>query len=215
MIIKALETSLKISTIAVLISLLISLILIYKNKLKKNKLIETLILLPIFIPPSALGYIVLITLGKQGIIGQFLDKHLNLQIIFTMWAAIIVSVIVTLPIMYQSIKMAVNSIEKEIIESAKICGANNFEIFTKIILPLSKKGIYTGILLSFARSFGEFGATILVAGNIPGKTQTLPMAMYYAIESNQNQLATNILILILIIALILISIYKFLENKND
>ncbi len=215
MIIKALQTSLKISTIAVLISLLISLVLIYKNKLNKNKLIETLILLPIFIPPSALGYIVLITLGKQGLIGEFLDKHLNLQIIFTIWAAIIVSVIVTLPIMYQSIKMAVNSIEKEIIDSSKICGANNFEIFTKIILPLSKKGIYTGTLLSFARSFGEFGATILVAGNIPGKTQTLPMAMYYAIESNQNLLATNILIITLIIALILISIYKFLENKND
>lgn len=212
MIINALEISLKISITSVFISFLISSLLIYKNTIKKNKLLELLVLLPIFIPPSALGYIVLILLGKQGFIGKFLYDYFNIQVIFKIYSAIIVSVIVTLPIMYQSIKISVNSLDKEIIDSARVCGANRLQVFTKIILPLSKKGILTGVLLSFARSFGEFGATILVAGNIPNKTQTLTMAMYYAVESNQSGLAISILIIILIIAFILIGFYKFLEN---
>ena len=209
-------TSIKVSLISVLITFFIAIIFIYFNNYKKNKkknIIDILILLPMFIPPSAIGYIILISLGKNSFIGEILDKYFNIRIIFTIQACIIVSVIVTLPLMYQSIKTAFFSIEEDIINAGKLDRANDFKIFTKIILPLCKKGIYSGILLSFARSLGEFGATILVAGNIPGKTQTLPMAIYNSIEANQTRITISILLVILSISIFLIIIYHTL-NKD-
>lgn len=208
--------SIKVSLISVLITFFISITFIYFNSYKKNKkksIMDILILLPMFIPPSAIGYIILITLGKNSFIGVILEKYFNIRIIFTIQACIIASVIVTLPFMYQSIKTSIFAIDQDIINASKLDGASDFKIFTKIILPLCKNGIYSGILLSFARSLGEFGATILVAGNIPGKTQTLPMAMYNAIEANQTKTTIIILFVILSISILLIIIYHNL-NKD-
>lgn len=209
-------TSIKVSLISVLITFFISITFIYFKSYKKNKkksIMDILILLPMFIPPSAIGYIILITLGKNSFIGVILEKYFNIRIIFTIQACIIASVIVTLPLMYQSIKTSIFAIDQDIINASKLDGASDFKIFTKIILPLCKNGIYSGILLSFARSLGEFGATILVAGNIPGKTQTLPMAMYNAIEANQTKTTIIILFVILSISILLIIIYHNL-NKD-
>ena len=209
-------TSIKVSLISVLITFFISITFIYFNSYKKNKkksIMDILILLPMFVPPSAIGYIILITLGKNSFIGVILEKYFNIRIIFTIQACIIASVIVTLPLMYQSIKTSIFDIDQDIINASKLDGASDFKIFTKIILPLCKNGIYSGILLSFARSLGEFGATILVAGNIPGKTQTLPMAMYNAIEANQTKTTIIILFVILSISILLIIIYHNL-NKD-
>ena len=209
-------TSIKVSLISVLITFFISITFIYFNSYKKNKkksIMDILILLPMFIPPSAIGYIILITLGKNSFIGVILEKYFNIRIIFTIQACIIASVIVILPLMYQSIKTSIFAIDQDIINASKLDGASDFKIFTKIILPLCKNGIYSGILLSFARSLGEFGATILVAGNIPGKTQTLPMAMYNAIEANQTKTTIIILFVILSISIFLIIIYHNL-NKD-
>ena len=209
-------TSIKVSLISVLITFFISITFIYFNSYKKNKkksIMDILILLPMFIPPSAIGYIILITLGKNSFIGVILEKYFNIRIIFTIQACIIASVIVILPLMYQSIKTSIFAIDQDIINASKLDGASDFKIFTKIILPLCKNGIYSGILLSFARSLGEFGATILVAGNIPGKTQTLPMAMYNAIEANLTKTTIIILFVILSISILLIIIYHNL-NKD-
>ena len=208
--------SIKVSLIAVLITFLIAISFVYFNNYKKNRkknIIDILILLPMFIPPSAIGYIILISLGKNSFIGIILEKYFNIRIIFTIQACIIASVIVTLPLMYQSIKTAIYSIDEDIISAGKLDGASDFDIFIKIILPLCKNGIYSGTLLSFARSIGEFGATILVAGNIPGKTQTLPMAMYNSIEANQSETTIIILFVILSISIFLIIIYRIL-NKD-
>ena len=204
-------TSIKVSLISVLITFFISITFIYFNSYKKNKkksIMDILILLPMFVPPSAIGYIILITLGKNSFIGVILEKYFNIRIIFTIQACIIASVIVTLPLMYQSIKTSIFAIDQDIINASKLDGASDL-----IILPLCKNGIYSGILLSFARSLGEFGATILVAGNIPGKTQTLPMAMYNAIEANQTKTTIIILFVILSISILLIIIYHNL-NKD-
>lgn len=217
MIIDSTITSIKVSIISVIITFIIAILLVYFNSYKKNKkknIIDMLILLPMFIPPSAIGYIILVTLGKNSFIGVILEKYFNVRIIFTIQASIIASVIVTLPLMYQSIKTSIFSIEEDIINAGKLDGANDFQIFNKIILPLCKKGIYSGLLLSFARSLGEFGATILVAGNIPGKTQTLPMAMYNAIEASQSESAIIILFVILSISIFLITIYHNLNKER-
>ncbi|MDU1314978.1 MAG: molybdate ABC transporter permease subunit [Clostridium septicum] len=205
--------SIKVVIISVIITLIISLALIkfiLDKDTKIRKIIEAFVILPMFIPPSATGYLILLVLGKSGLIGKLIKNLFNTSIIFTISAAIIAAVVVTLPIMYQSIKASIISVDKEVKEAAMICGANDIQIFTKIVLPLSKGGILTGILLSFARAFGEFGATILVAGNIKGKTQTLPMAMFYAIENNNNKEAIQILIIVFTVAIFLMSIYNYL-----
>ncbi|MBU3104771.1 molybdate ABC transporter permease subunit [Clostridium gasigenes] len=218
MIIDAVYTSIKVVLISLIITLGISIVaikILTRKTTKFKKIIETFIILPMFIPPSAIGYLILIICGKNGPIGKILNENFNTSIIFTLSAAVIAAVIVTLPIMYQSIKVAVLSVDKDVKDAARAGGASEFQVFTKIILPLSRRGILTGILLSFARAFGEFGATILVAGNIPGKTQTLPMSMYYAIENNNNKEAVTILIIVFIIAVFLMSLYSYLINKED
>lgn len=218
MILDATLISLKVVSIAVIITLLITIMVILiigDSKKTWTKVLNFFMILPMFIPPSAIGYLILITIGRNGFIGKILRDNFDISIIFTIVAAIIASIIVTMPIMYQSIKSAVMSVDPEIKNAAEICGASKFIVFTKIVLPLSKNGIFNGLLLSFARAFGEFGATILVAGNIPGRTQTLPMALYYAMENNNNVEATKILIIVLIIAIFLMNLYSYLSNRTN
>ena len=212
---EALKVSLIVVLLVIIFTLFISVMMTVLMGLKKKhwtNLVELILILPMFIPPSAIGYLILIILGRNGIIGKFLYQSFDISIIFTLTAAVIAGVVVTIPIMYQSIQAAIRSIDYEVIEAARVFGANELTIWLKIILPLSINGILNGMLLSFARAFGEFGATILVAGNIPGKTQTLPMALYYAIENNNDVQAMTILLVIFIVAIFLLSLYKTLLN---
>ena len=216
MVVDATLISIKVVLIAVITTFILTLIAVWGIGLNKHKSIRSLdfiFLLPLFIPPSAIGYLILIILGKNVWIGRFLNQNFNLSIIFTLSAAVIAGIMVSIPIMYQSIKSAITSVDEDIINAARVFGASEWVIWLKIILPLSINGILNGILLSFARAFGEFGATILVAGNIPRKTQTLPMAMYYAIENNNTEMATQILLIILIVAIFLMSLYKTLMMR--
>lgn len=217
MILEATWISMKVVISGVIITLIIALLLVFLLGLKRRRYsrwIETLIILPMFVPPSALGYMILLIFGRRGLIGGLLYESFGITIIFTLSAGIIASIIVTIPIMYQSIKSAILSVDKEIINSARIMGASEFTIFTRIVIPLSRKGIINGVILSFGRAFGEFGATILVAGNIPGKTQTIPMAMYYAIETNKDREAFKILIIVLIVAVFLMSIHSYISKER-
>lgn len=211
MILNAFYISFKVVVVSVIISLIVTLIainiLIEKNVKGKN-LIETIMIFPMFLPPSAVGYLVLIALGRRGFLGSMLYENFNISIIFTWFAAVIVGVIVSLPVMYQSIKTSILSIDEDIKNAAREMGASEFQVFRKISLPLCRKGILTGLILSIARVFGEFGATILVAGNIPGETQTVPMAMYYAIENNDVLASKTILIIIVIISIVLTCLYN-------
>lgn len=217
MIIEALSVSLKIILLALPISFFVSMVLAYiitEKNICGKKIIETLLILPMFLSPATLGYIILITFGNRGAIGQAIKYITNKSLIFTWGAGVVVAVIVTLPIMYETIKNAFLNVDKEYKEAAMELGANEFQIFKKIILPLSKKGILSGIVLSFARAFGEFGATILVAGNIPGKTQTVPMVMYYAIENNDKVIANKILVITLAISVATILLNNYFIKKQ-
>ncbi len=216
MAIEATKISFQVVFITVLMTLFLSLLavrFIGFNQRKIIRVLDIIFLLPMFIPPSALGYLILIILGKNGFIGKLLNENFNISIIFTLSAAVIAGILVSFPIMYQSIKSSILSVDEDVMNAARVDGASEGMVWIKIILPLAIQGILNGIVLSFARVFGEFGATILVAGNIPGKTQTLPMAMYYAIENNNDVVATQILIIILIVAIFLMSIYKTLVIK--
>jgi molybdate transport system permease protein len=166
-----------------------------KEFVGKNVL-ESLIILPMVLPPTVLGYGLLILLGKRGLVGRFLLEYFDFQLIFTWWAAVIASAVVSFPLMYQSAKAAFTGIDVSLEQAARTLGAREARIFLTITLPLAWPGILAGLVLSFARALGEFGATLMVAGNIPGKTQTIPLAIYFAVETGDTEAARNLVLVI-------------------
>lgn len=181
---------------------------------KIKNIIEITITLPLFIPPSVSGYFILSVFGIQGIIGKFFYNYFGIRFTFTIYGAILAGVIVSLPIVYQSIKLAISSIEKEYIEEAQILGVNNYHLFIDIIFPMSKKGILAGIILGIGRILGEFGATLMVAGNIPNKTQTLPLAIYSAVESGDDKKAMFLVLIMLWISVLIMFVYNLLKKRG-
>lgn len=158
--------------------------------------VEAVIALPMVLPPVVTGFILLILIGKQGAIGQLLSKYLDVQLIFTPYAAILAGAVVAFPLMYQSAKAAFQGIDTQLEDAARTLGASEWKVFWTITLPLAWHGLVAGVVLSFARALGEFGATIMVAGNIPGKTQTIPLAIYFASEANDLSVAGMYVVII-------------------
>jgi len=156
---------------------------------KGKSVVETLFLLPLVLPPSVVGFLLIVAFGKNSPIGKLYNWIFHQSIIFTFGAAVIAATVVAFPLMYQSAKTGFEAIDMDIVGAAKVDGANRRVIFLFILLPLAFKSIISGAILSFARALGEFGATLMFAGNIPGKTQTLPTAVYLAIDAGNMKLA--------------------------
>ncbi|WP_045518759.1 molybdate ABC transporter permease subunit [Neobacillus niacini] len=159
------------------------------KKFKGKTLVETVFLLPLVLPPSVIGFLLIVLFGRNSPIGQLIEELFKQPVMFTWWAAAIASAVVAFPLMYQSAKTGFEAIDEEIENAARVDGANGFKLFMFISIPLSLKAIISGAILSFARALGEFGATLMFAGNIPGKTQTIPTAIYVAIDSGNMELA--------------------------
>ncbi len=146
--------------------------------------VEALFILPLVLPPVVTGFLLLLLIGKQGPVGRLLSEQWHIQIIFTPYAAILAGTVVAFPLMYQSTKAAFQNIDSRLEDAARTLGASEWRVFFTVTMPLAWHGLVSGMVLSFSRALGEFGATIMVAGNIPGKTQTIPLAIYFAAESN-------------------------------
>lgn len=188
--------SLKTAFISTIFTLIIGIALAWifaRYEFVFKDLLEGLIILPMVLPPSVTGYGLLLVLGKNGFIGKFLYEMFGINIIFTWKAACISAIVVSMPLMYQSCKAAFLNIDGIFEKAAQTLGASQKRIFFRIALPLASHGIISGIVLSFARALGEFGATLMIAGNIPGKTQTIPIAIYFAVDSGDTRTA-NILV---------------------
>lgn len=204
--------SLKIAVISTFITLILGLILAYvftKHEFLFKDGLEVILTLPMTLPPTIMGYILLLLFSRKGPIGKILYNAFDINVIFTWVAGCIAAVVVSLPLMYQSIKSSFLSTDPVYENVARTLGKSEFEIFTKITIPLALPGIVSGIVLSFSRAIGEFGATLMVAGNIPGKTETIPLAIFYAVESNNRQKAN--LLMAIVIGFSFINIY--LLNK--
>lgn len=198
MLIDAVKLSLKTAGISMVISVVGAFILavfIHRGERKREKFLEAVVSFPLFFPPSVLGYLLLIVVGKNGIFGSWLADF-GIQIVFTWKAGVLAGVIVSLPMAYQCIKAGLLNIEREYIEAAYEMGANKWERCRYVILPLIRKNIGAAGVLSFGRTFGEFGATLMVAGNIPGRTQTVPMAIYYSVERGDYGTANKLLLVV-------------------
>jgi molybdate transport system permease protein len=163
----------------------------------RGKLIlQTIINLPLVLPPSVVGYYLLLVLGRD----SFLLNVLRIDLLFTWQAAAFASMVVGLPLMVQSARTAFEEIEPEIEDAARVDGATEWQIGWFILLPLARRGLLAGLILGSARALGEFGATLMVAGNIPGRTQTLPLAIYDAVLSQRYNDANLMVLLLTLIA---------------
>lgn len=182
--------SLKIALLATLLVFISGLFLAYKSLRwkKTRKIMDIIFLLPMVLPPTVIGFFLLLFFSKQYPFGQFLD-NVGIQIIFSWWGGVFASFIVAFPLMYRSVQSAMEQMDENLCLVARTLGMKEITIFWKIVIPNCIPGIVSGILLAFTRAFGEFGATIMVAGNIPGKTQTISMAIYSAMQSGDFQTA--------------------------
>jgi molybdate transport system permease protein len=209
------QLSIKITMISgvavIILGTLIGRILSFKN-FKGKVIIETILMLPLVLPPSVVGFLILIVFGKKSLIGEVIEWIFRQPIIFTWWGAVLASIIVAFPLMYQSAKIGFEGIDHDIEDAARVFGANERQVFFLISIPLASKAIISGSVLSIARALGEFGATLMVAGNIPGQTQTIPTAIYLAIDGGNMKMAWLWVLLMVIISFIMLLIVQIKQK---
>ena len=188
----------------------------YIKRVKKYQgIIDGIITLPLVLPPTVVGFFLLLLLGKNSFIGQFLNIF-DINIIFSWPATVITATVVSFPLMYRTTRAAFEKVDRDLIAAARTLGASEERIFWKIILPLTKPSIIAGTILSFARALGEFGATIMLAGNIPGKTQTMATAIYSAVQANDQESAFIWAFIIIIFSLIVMVVMNYwLKKQKD
>ncbi|WP_017812965.1 molybdate ABC transporter permease subunit [Paenibacillus shenyangensis] len=167
-------------------------------------LLETLFMLPLVLPPSVVGLLLLTILGRRSWIGQAAEWITRQPIVFSVTGAVIASAVVAFPLVYQTLKTGFALVDRDVLESSRSQGASELQVLWYMVLPLSWRSLVTGFVLGFARALGEFGATLMVAGNIPGKTQTLPTAIYFAVDAGHMQLAWSLTIITILISFILL-----------
>lgn len=188
---------------AFFLGILFAWIMTKKNVPGKN-VWETILILPMVLPPSIVGYLLLKLFGKRGLIGAFLLDTFGVQVVFTWIACVIAAVVVAFPLMYQNAKGAFQSVDENFELAARTLGSGPLKVFWTVTVPLSLPGILSGVILTFARALGEFGATLMLAGNIPGKTQTIPTSIYYAVSTGKDQQATWLVVVMVGFSFLLI-----------
>jgi molybdate transport system permease protein len=195
----ALQLSLQVTIVATIILFVIGLVLgvvLARYRLRGQIIVETIIFLPLVLPPSVIGYFLLLTLGR----GSPIVDWFHVRLLFTWQAAAIASAVVGLPLMVQSARAAVASVDQVLENAARTLGSSELEILWRVTLPLARRGVIAGLILGGARALGEFGATLMVAGNIPGQTQTLPLAIYDAVQSRRYEQAKMMVIVMTAVA---------------
>lgn len=210
--------SLRVAFIAVIVVIVFALPiarLMARHHFPGKDLLEALITLPLVLPPSVIGYGLLLIIGNNSLLGKFL-ADMGVSIMFTWGAVVLAASVVSFPLMYQSAKAAFKSIDVNFEKAARTLGASETRIFFTISLPLAWPGLLAGLVLSFARALGEFGATLMVAGNIPGQTQTIPLAIYFAVESGDDSTAQTLVAIVTVFCFLLIFwVNRWNRQKNN
>jgi molybdate transport system permease protein len=211
--------SLRVATIATLITFLLGMVTAYRMAGYRGRwrsLIDGICISPLILPPTVVGFVLLQLLGKYGPIGQLLQGF-NIEIIFTWYAGVVAAAVVTFPLMYRTALGAFEQIDPNLLSAARTLGASESRLFWRIALPLALPGILAGAILAFARGLGEFGATLMLAGNIPGVTTTMPLAIYAAVEAGDIPQAWFWSALILLVAtfgLTLVNLWQFRHRAS-
>ena len=210
--------SIRVALVATAIAFFLGIFFAYlltKKKVPGKNIWETILILPMILPPSIVGYLLLKLFGKRGPIGAFLLDTFGIQVVFTWIACVIAATVVALPLMYQNAKGAFQSVDPTLETAARTLGSSSFKVFRTVTMPLSIPGIVSGIVLTFARALGEFGATLMLAGNIPGRTQTIPTAIYYSVVTGKEDEAMNLVVVMVLFSFALVfGLNMWLKKKN-
>ncbi|WP_367990741.1 molybdate ABC transporter permease subunit [Vibrio sp. NTOU-M3] len=215
---EAIVLSLKVALYAIIwlipLGVAFAWLLARKNFFGKS-LLDSIIHLPLVLPPVVVGYLLLISMGRQGYLGQLINDLFGISFSFSWKGAVLACVVVALPLMVRAIRLSLENVDPKLEQAAATLGASPLKIFFTITLPLTIPGIISGTMLSFARSLGEFGATISFVSNIPGETQTIPLAMYSFIETPGAEEATmRLCIISILIALASLLISDLLAKRT-
>ena len=208
----SIKTSLLTTVISFFIGIFLSyLIANYRGRLKG--LIDGILTLPLILPPTVVGFFLLLICGKNGPIGKIL-AYFGKSLIFSWEATVVSAIVVSFPMMYRSTRSAFEQIDFNLISAARTLGLSEFKIFYKIAIPLAYPGIIGGVVLTFARAMGEFGATLMLAGNIPGKTQTMPLAIFFAAEGGDMKTALMWVIIIVVFSMTMILALNYWSERE-
>ncbi len=213
---QAIILSLKVSGMAVLLSLPFGILMAWilaRFQFPGKSLLDSIIHLPLVLPPVVVGYLLLISMGRRGFIGEWLYDWFGISFAFSWRGAALASAIVAFPLMVRAIRLALEGVDRRLEQAARTLGANRLKVFFTITLPLSLPGVIVGTVLAFARSLGEFGATITFVSNIPGETRTIPLAMYTLIETpGAETAAARLCIIAIILALMSLMVSEWLTR---
>lgn len=202
----ALGLSLKVAGCATALNLFLGVAVGYalaRLRFPGRDLLDSLLTLPMVMPPTVLGYYLLVMLGRRSWLGMWLHEQFGINLIFTWQGAVIAASIVAFPLVFKPARAAFEAVDGQLEQAARVLGISELGIFFRVTLPLAWRAILAGVLLAFARALGEFGATLMVAGSIPGKTQTLSIAVYEAVQAGQDDVANT---LVLITSVVCISV---------
>lgn len=168
--------------------------LLARHRFPGRETLDALLMLPMVMPPTVLGYYLLVLVGRQGPVGAFLLEHFGISLIFTWQGAVLAAAVAAFPLLYRPARAAFEGVDRQVEQAARVLGLREAAIFFRVTLPLAWRGVLGGVMLSFARSTGEFGATLMVAGSIPGQTQTLAIALHDALQAGDDRTATVLVV---------------------
>ena len=210
-------TSLQVATLATAINVPFAMFigwLLIKRNFRGKFILDILVSLPMAVPPVAIGFLLLLLFGRNGPVGSILYNLLGIEIVFTLIAAALAAAIVSFPLMTRTIMVAFGEVDERMELSARTLGASPWKVAFTITIPLAYKGILAGILIGFVRSISEFGATIVVAGNIPGYTQTLPTAIYTSVQTGDHNVAVRLVFLSISLAVVALLAHNYLLRRT-
>ncbi len=215
--IEALSLSIKVAAVCTLLIIVPAILvawLLAKKEFFGKSLLDGLVHIPLILPPVVPGFLLLMLLGSQGLVGHWLKQHFGITIAFTWLGAAIASAVMGFPLMVRSTRLAMSQIDRKLELAAQSLGASQWRVFFTITLPLAMPGIVTGLILAFSRSLGEFGATITFVGNIEGETRTLPLAIYtYTQMPGGDMIAMRLVVISILIALSALIVSNLLERR--
>ncbi|WP_300162915.1 molybdate ABC transporter permease subunit [Solidesulfovibrio sp.] len=209
--------TLKVSTLATALATVPAVALARLARVREfpgRDLVDAVLTLPMVLPPTVLGYYIIVVLGRRGVLGSYLWDVFGVSIMFTWEGAVIAAAVVAFPLVYRSARAAFEGVDENFENAARTLGATETAIFFRVSMPLAMRGLVAGIMLALARAMGEFGATLMVAGNLPGKTQTLSLAVYSATQAGNDALANELVLLISAVCVtLLVIVAKIIKPK--
>ena len=214
----ALWLSLKVAGLATLLTIVLGTaagFALARWRFAGRDVLDTVLTLPMVMPPTVLGYYLLVLLGRNGPIGGWLQNTFGINLIFTWQGAVIAAMVVTFPLVFKPARAAFEGVSPQLEQAARVLGLRERSVFFRVSLPLAWRGILAGVLLAFARALGEFGATLMVAGSLPGKTQTLSIAVYEAVQAGEDALANQLVLLISMVCILILLAVGRLARARD